>query len=147
MEQNASLSLLPPAGGNIMAMRGGAVMQGGNVPVGFDPTASVIPLTPHQVNIEGMKGGAETIIDRILANLATIRTRIQDKCTQINDYASASVAESESYCINISSSCPILSFKKSVTILKLVLVHSIRETIGSNLAGGCHFSISNTLVL
>ena len=80
-----------------MAMRGGAVMQGGNVPVGFDPTASVIPLTPHQVNIEGMKGGAETIIDRILANLATIRTRIQDKCTQINDYASASVAEVVQY--------------------------------------------------
>ena len=77
MEQNASLSLLPPAGGNIMAMRGGAVMQGGNVPLGFDPNASVIPLTPHQVNIEGMKGGGDP--SQLPATITTLLSEYRKK--------------------------------------------------------------------
>lgn len=57
MEQNASLSLLPSAGGHIMAMRGGGV------PMGFDPNASVIQLPPsaNHVPIVDMKGGDETM--------------------------------------------------------------------------------------
>jgi TPR repeat protein len=57
MEQNANISLLPSAGGHIMAMRGGGV------PAGFDPNASVIQLTPNanHVPIVDMKGGDETL--------------------------------------------------------------------------------------
>ena len=57
MEQNASLSLLPSAGGHIMAMRGGGA------PMGYDPSVSVIPLPPaaNSIPIVDMKGGNETL--------------------------------------------------------------------------------------
>jgi hypothetical protein len=55
MEQNANISLLPSAGGNIMAMRGGGA------PVGYNPDVSVLPVTSNSVPIVDMKGGDETL--------------------------------------------------------------------------------------
>lgn len=56
-QYNPNASMLPPAGGDIMAMRGGAV------PVGFDPNVSVIQLPPtaNHIPIVDMKGGDETL--------------------------------------------------------------------------------------
>ena len=55
MEQNANISLLPSAGGNIMAMRGGGA------PVGYNPDVSVLPATSNSVPIVDMKGGDDTL--------------------------------------------------------------------------------------
>jgi len=54
---NPNASMLPNAGGNIMAMRGGGV------PAGYNPDASVIPLPPtaNSIPIVDMKGGDETL--------------------------------------------------------------------------------------
>jgi hypothetical protein len=60
MEQNANISLLPSAGGNIMAMRGGGA------PVGYNPDVSVLPATSNSVPIVDMKGGDDTSIDPIM---------------------------------------------------------------------------------
>ena len=81
MEHNASLSLLPPAGGNIMAMRGGAVMQGGNVPVGYNQDASLIQLPPtaNHIPIVDMKGGDETLPMAAAATVALAPAAEGDK--------------------------------------------------------------------
>ena len=52
---NYQESMLPSAGGNIMAMRGGGV------PMGYDPSASVLPATSNSIPIVDMKGGDETL--------------------------------------------------------------------------------------